>query len=443
MSLRLRLFLILALATGAIWFSAVMWIEHSTRAQVTKVLDARLAEAARMVSSLLSDRRIAMAGDGSPVAIPLDPHGDYAHQLSCQIWSLRGTLVGQSEGAPAGQLTGAHGTGYSESTVGGETWRVYTVENAALGVRVMVGDSIGVRERLVSGVIEGLLLPMALILPLLAAAIWISLGKGLAPMHRLAEALRLRSPSDLAPLPVGPVPAEMRPMRSALDGLFARLSRAREAERDFTAFAAHELKTPLAGLRTQAQIARIAPDAATRTRALQNIERSVDRTDRLVRQLLELSAVEREGAAQDQLDLGQLSAEICADLAPLAEARDVMLVSDVPEGSAQPLAASGFLLHAALRNLVENAVQASPVGAKVRISCDGKVLAVEDSGPGIPEALRARACERFVRGTQGGDGSGLGLAIASAAMERLGGELRLPPSDGQGQRAELHLPRAG
>lgn len=442
MSLRLRLFLILALATGVIWFSAVIWIEHSTRAQVTRVLDARLAEAARMVSSLLEDRRIAMAGDGAPVAIPLDPHGDYAHQLSCQIWSLQGTLVGQSEGAPQVQLTGAQGTGYSQSTVGGETWRVYTVENPALGVRVMVGDSLGVRDRLVSGVIEGLLLPMALILPLLAAALWVSLGRGLAPMHRLAEALRLRSPSDLSPLPAGPVPAEMRPMRGALDDLFARLAKAREAERDFTAFAAHELKTPLAGLRTQAQIARIAPDEATRSRALQSIERSVDRTDRLVRQLLELSAVEREGAAAERVDLGQLSAEICADLAPLAEARGVALICDIPLGTEQTLPASGFLLHTALRNLVENALQASSEGGKVRISRRGAVLLVEDDGPGIPETLRARACERFVRGTQGGDGSGLGLAIARAAMERLGGGLELPPSAGQGQRAELHLPGA-
>ncbi|WP_226621390.1 ATP-binding protein [Alloyangia pacifica] len=442
MSLRLRLFLILALATGAIWFSAVIWIEHSTRAQVTRVLDARLAEAARMVSSLLSDRRIAMAGDGAPVAIPLDPHGDYAHQLSCQIWSLQGTLVGQSEGAPQAQLTGDHGTGYSESTVDGETWRVYTVENAALGVRVMVGDSLGVRDRLVSGVIEGLLLPMALILPLLAAALWVSLGRGLAPMHRLAEALRLRSPSDLAPLPAGPVPAEMRPMRAALDDLFARLGKAREAERDFTAFAAHELKTPLAGLRTQAQIARIAPDEATRRRALHNIERSVDRTDRLVRQLLELSAIEREGAAPERVDLALLGAEVCADLAPLAEARGVALVSEIAAGAARSLPASAFLLHAALRNLVENALQASPEGGTVRIWQSGAVLTVEDEGPGIPEALRARACERFVRGTQGGDGSGLGLAIARVAMERLGGRLELPASAGQGQRAEVHLPGA-
>ncbi|WP_353472386.1 ATP-binding protein [Salipiger sp. H15] len=442
MSLRLRLFLILALATGAIWFSAVMWIEHSTRAQVTKVLDARLAEAARMVSSLLEDRRIAMAGEGAPVAIPLDPHHDYAHQLSCQIWSLQGTLVGQSEGAPQTRLTGAAGTGYSESTVGGETWRVYTVENAALGVRVMVGDSLGVRDRLVSGVIEGLLLPLAVILPLLAAAIWLSVGRGLAPMHRLAEALRLRSPSDLGPLPAGPVPSEMRPMRGALDGLFARLAQAREAERDFTAFAAHELKTPLAGLRTQAQIARIAPDEATRARALRNIERSVDRTDRLVRQLLELSAVEREGDTAEPVDLGALCTEVCADLAPLAEARGVDLLPEVPGGALVPLRSSAFLLHAALRNLVENAVQASPEGGAVRIRLEGAVLAVEDAGPGIPEALRARACERFVRGTQGGDGSGLGLAIARAAMERLGGRIELPPSDGTGQRAELHLPAA-
>ncbi|MGR3824796.1 MAG: ATP-binding protein [Salipiger marinus] len=441
MSLRLRLFLILVLATGLVWTSAVVWIERSTRAEVQRVLDARLAEAARMVSSLLSDRRIAMAEGGAPVAVPLQPHPDYQHQLSCQIWSLQGTLVGRSEGAPDSELTGAAEPGYSESSVGGERWRVFTVQNEALGVRVMVGDSLTVREGLVADVRDGLLVPLAVVLPLLAGLIWVSVGQGLAPLDRLAGSLRARDPSETGPLPQGEVPAEIRPVQRALDGLFARLAKAREAERDFTAFAAHELKTPLAGLRMQAQIARMAQDGAVRDRALRAIETSVDRTDRLVRQMLELAAVDRAAPAPGEVVPHRLGEEICAGLAPLAEARGVTFDMRLDHA---PLAlrSSPFLLQAALRNLVENAVLASPAGGVVRVWQQGAVLLVQDEGPGMPAPLRARATERFLRGPgAAGQGSGLGLAIADVAMERLGGALVLPAAiAGHGQRAELHLP---
>lgn len=438
MSIKVRLFLILALATGLVWLSAVLWIEGSTRSQVEQVLDARLSESANMVSSLISDHRIEV-GDATrrPATVPLPGSGDYSRQLSCQIWSLRGDLVGASSGAPKSRL-GAN-DGFSTSVIDGESWRVYSVRNDDLGVTVMVGDRMTMRDNLVHDVVAGLLWPALVILPLLAALIWVSVGRGLAPLEGLEAALRSRSPSDLSPLPTGPAPREIRPVRRALNSLFSQLERVRRTERDFTAFAAHELKTPLAGLRTQAQIARQAKDDATRGKALAAIELSVDRTDRMVRQLLDLATVEGEETPTEQVVLTELCAEISTALRQPIEARAVQLSCDIPAGLG--LFTNRFLLFAALRNIAENAVLASPQSGTVRLAAQQEsgrvVFRVTDEGPGIDPDDLARVTDRFFRGRATSfQGSGLGLAIAVAAANRMNGTLTFPASK-KGQAVEL------
>ena len=262
-SIRTRLFAILLLATGAVWFSAAWWIQHSTRVEVEQVLDARLAEAAGMVSSLLSDGRVELSSAaGAMEALTTRADQGYSRQLSCQIWSLDGTMVGASGSAPEGRLTEAD-SGFSETLVDGERWRVFTEVNERLGLRVMVGDRLAVRDRLVSDVTRGLLVPALTILPFLAGLIWLSVGRGLAPLSRMARALSARSADNLEPVEEGPLPRELHPMGAALNSLFGRVAAARERERSFSAYAAHELKTPLSGIKTQAQIAAMAAVSLT------------------------------------------------------------------------------------------------------------------------------------------------------------------------------------
>lgn len=423
MSIRLRLFLILTLTTSAIWLSAVLWINGSTRAQVERVLDARLAESANMVSSLISDQRIAVSGGTPPtISMPVDP--DYSRQLSCQIWSLRGDLVGASSGAPGTQLAAEEG--FSTTMIDGVPWRVYAVHNDTLGVRVMVGDRMQVRDRLVGGVVAGLLWPVAVIFPALAFLIWISVGRGLAPLAQLEAALRARSPDDLQPLPYTRDPREIRPVRRALNSLFGQLDHARRTERDFTAFAAHELKTPLAGLRMQAQIAQRTTDSATRDRALAAIATSVDRSDRMVRQLLDLAAIDHEATPAEQLDPAALLTEIAQGADMQAVAARVHLLTRSHD--VQSFQAPRVLLHSALRNLVENAIQHSPPGGMITITASerGGVVrfAVTDQGQGIAPEDHARVTKRFWRGARPkAQGSGLGLSITAAAVGRMGGSL--------------------
>ncbi len=450
-SIRKRLFAILLAATGVVWLSGVLWIQHSTRTEIEHVLDRRLQESAQMVASLINRQGGVspdeiLTGDGDAPALPMAQQRKYARQLICQVWGLDGRLISESDGAPDGRLAGdIHG--FSENAVNGEVWRVYTHIDDELGIRVMVGDARAMRDRLIMGVTIGVLAPAILILPFLALLIWWAVGRGLAPLQQLADTLAARKASDFSPLPSRPGPDELRPMVDALNDLLGRAGQARERERTFTAFAAHELKTPLAGIKTHAQIAKLAPDEATRAHALAQIDRGVSRTDRMARQLLDMTAVENTGSFPQEVQTGAaMIAEIVADLSAMAEAKDIRVM--VRPMSDQWQTEFGAFLMPGLRNLMENAIQASPEGAGVEVGmqiADGKVIfSVADRGPGIPDADRPHVAERFFRGTgqRPGGGSGLGLAIVTAAAARMGGELRLSARAGGGELAELILPAA-
>lgn len=232
-SIRMRLFLILLAATGVVWLSAVIWLQWTSRAEVGRVLDRRLEEAAHMVASLLARGDIDpatladIATQGGAPDLPMIGSYDYGRQLSCQVWGLDGRLISNSAGAPDARLAGEEAEGFSQTVAGNETWRVYSLIDRDLGVRVMVGDALSVREGLVNRVTFGLLIPALLALPFLAGLIWWSLGRGLQPLDRMAAELTARPASDLGQLPDARAPRELRPMIAALNGLFQRVAQAR------------------------------------------------------------------------------------------------------------------------------------------------------------------------------------------------------------------------
>ncbi|MBB5702272.1 two-component system sensor histidine kinase QseC [Ochrobactrum daejeonense] len=446
-SIRSRLTGILIGVTCLVWLFAVVWIHNNTQSQLEKVLDARLMEAARMVNSLLTEHRVAVGPDGDGGQLSLKPLPDfpiYDRQLFCQIWALDGKLVGRSESAPGVRLTTV-ANGFSDTEVAGDRWRVFAVENTQLGLRVMVGDSLSVRERLVQNVVTGLVLPAFLMLPVLALMIWLCVRRGLDPLSRLAAVLSARRAEDLHPLPARNLPSEIAPAVTALNGLFQRVEEARERERNFAIFAAHELKTPLAGLKTQAQIAEGARDEAMRANAVRQIAAGVDRTSRLVNQLLDLAALEtgEEVETPRPEPACQLLVSISTDMRMLAAHRGVSI--ELPKTMPLVQLPAPHLFTLAARNLIENAVNHSPKGGTVhcRIEAEsGKLLlVVEDDGPGIPESEMPHVTGRFFRGAHRNEtGSGLGLAIVKMAAERLDGELHLTNRPQGGLRAEFVVP---
>src|SRR5580704_5365510 len=177
-SLKGRLFAILVVATSIIWLAAICWIYVETRREIESVLNARLQEAALMASSLVPTATA--PAQSPPVQLHASGLNANEHQISCQIWSLDGRLVARSSGAPDEKLSDMP-AGFSERLIDGETWRVYTLEDITKGVRVLVGDRLGLREHLVTDIIKGLVAPTLLILPLLGFLIWASLHRGLTP----------------------------------------------------------------------------------------------------------------------------------------------------------------------------------------------------------------------------------------------------------------------
>ena len=178
-----------------------------------------------------------------------------------------------------------------------------------------VGDRLGLRAHLVEEIIKGLLAPLLLTIPLLGLLIWACLSRGLRPLQALARELAHRNADDMRPVETGKIPAEIQPVVDALNHLFRKVRDAMRHERELTAFAAHELRTPLAGLRTQAQIAMVASDGGIREAALCQIVVAVDRTTRMVRQLLAMAKVNSTCAAkQSSVNLGEVISEVVDSL---------------------------------------------------------------------------------------------------------------------------------
>lgn len=430
-SLRNRLFLVLMTATSLIWLCAVAWIYLSSRSELEHVLDARLQEAARMVHSLVAGGNLA-----TTPSVAFNETG-YERQLSCQIWSLDGQLLARSSGAPEEALSGST-QGFSSRVVNGEDWRVFTITDTQKNVRVMVGDRTGLRARLVRDLIAGLLGPALLMAPLLAALIWASLVRGLEPLSRIAAEIATRDGEDMRPVASGGVPSEVLPLLGALNNLFGKVEAARRHERDVTAFAAHELRTPLAGLKTQAQIALAATDDAMREEALRQILVSVDRSARLVRQLLALAKLEAAPtgkAREEEVDVGAM----LRDIAQQAPTPDGIHVHFDHSLDGLTLKTDREALHLVLRNLHENALHHMPGGGGLSWRREMGGLCVEDEGPGIPEDELTRVTERFFRGRNRTlSGSGLGLTIASMAADRIGARLALENRrDRDGLRARI------
>ena len=440
-----RLYGLLLISTSIVWLCGMAWIYSGSRQELERVLDARLEEATIMVGSLISnaDVKITNGVSGMRVAKQSTPVQtiDSKFKLACQVWSIDGQLVGKSSEAPLTQLTHV-ANGYSNQTIDDTRWRVYAREDRVRGLRILVGDSIAHRERLVRELIWGLAGPGLVVLFALSGLIWLAIRQGLSPLRRLSEAVAGRSADDLSPLEIGRSPSEVRPVVDGLNDLFSKVVAAREHERSVTAYAAHELRTPLAGLRTQVQIALVAPDAATRETALKNAMTAADRTTRMAKQLLALAQLDAAGtqAPQEWIDAGVRLKAICDELKSQSNPAPA-LIDDALYGC--KIMANPDAFHVAARNLTENAIQHTPGSAQVRWALsetdEVALLTLDDEGPGIPADELDKVTQRFFRGRhKSAFGSGLGLSIAETALEKDGMSLRLLNRDkGGGLQAQI------
>ena len=302
------------------------------------------------------------------------------------------------------------------------TWAQLTNQPPVL---VQVAETLEARTQLANEIIKGVIVPQFIVLPLAVLLVWLALTRGLAPLTALQARIRRRRPEDRSPIDARAAPEEIAPLVESFNDLLARLSASLQVQKRFIADAAHQMKTPLAGLRTQSELALRQTDPAELRRSLTQIAAATERATRLINQLLALARAEHRGAevpAVEAVDLAQLTREVVRDWVSQAIERQIDLGVDVMAEAAEVFGAP-LMLREMLGNLIDNALRYTPAGGSVtaRVLRDGGqvVLEVEDTGPGIAEGERPRVFEPFYRvlGTQV-EGSGLGLAIVREIVEQ-------------------------
>jgi two-component system sensor histidine kinase QseC len=322
--------------------------------------------------------------------------------------------------------------GFRSVTMGGAVWRVFATHGREADTQVFVGEQVESRDAILWAVLRSVLMPMLLALPVLTLAAWWAVRQGVAPMRTLSRTLAQRQPQALQPIAMDDAPSEMAPMLEALNGLFHRIAELMASERRFTADAAHELRTPIAAIRAQAQVALASAEDAERTHALQATLQGCDRAARLVEQLLTLSRLEAGNApASSCLDLGSVARDVLAGVATLALAKGQTIELE----STRPawVQAEAILLSVLVRNLVDNAIRYSPPGASIAVatqhSAGGVELTIDDGGPGLSAPDIEHLGERFFRVIGSGQsGSGLGWSIVRRIAAVVGAEVRVSRS---------------
>lgn len=356
-----------------------------------------------------------------------------------QVWDRGGTLLYYSR--PGADLPRGLQTGFSNVRWKGEDWRLYT---ALEGRRVIqVAHPLSLRREMAAEMAERMLVPMLALIPIFALIVWLAVGRGLAPLNRIAGAIGRRSSTSLEPLPAKDLPSETQPLVEALNDLLARLSKALAAQREFTADAAHELRTPLTAVKLQIQLLETARTQEERDAALTQLKQGVGRSTHLAEQLLTMARLEPDAQERPfaSVDLHELARSVAAERAAIADARGI----DFGVTEAEPVKVEGDAdgLRVLLGNLLDNAIRYAPAGGRVDVSAkrkgDHAVLEVTDTGSGIPAEERARVFDRFYRRADAdGTGSGLGLAIVKSIADRHGAVVSLEDGpEGLGLRVRV------
>ncbi|MDC6168088.1 sensor histidine kinase [Paucibacter sp. XJ19-41] len=359
---------------------------------------------------------------------------------------------------------------FRDDEVGSDTVRVAYLWVAPEGqagstqtMLVQVAETLGKRARLTNEIIKGVILPQFVILPLAVLLVWLALARGIAPLNDLQRRIRSRESSDLSPIDERRIPDEVAPLVRAINDLLGRLDQSISAQKHFLADAAHQLKTPLAGLRTQAEFAQREIDEgrsepAELRRSLQQIALSSQRAAHMVNQLLAMARAEdkEHAARRSEVNLSELAMETVRDFVPRAMDKRIDLGFEGPDDEHSALRINGhpLLIRELIRNLVDNALLYTPPHGTVTVRVvedpfgQVTVLQVEDSGPGIAESEREQVFQPFYRalGTNV-DGSGLGLAIVREIVQQHEAEITLDETrelrsgqaqeDGQGPGARF------
>ena len=363
---------------------------------------------------------------------PASEAPDENNEMLVQVWTPDGVQVFRTlthEKLPQHAVLG-----FSTVRANKTTFRIFSIQTPTQTVQV--AQDMAVRRNMAGNLALRTVAPIAVMMPILMLVVWWVVSGSLAPVARVRTQVASRQADDLSPVSEADLPDEVLPLVHELNLLFGRVRTAFDAQQNFVADAAHELRTPLAALKLQAASLNRADSDEARALAIARLSAGIDRATRLVEQLLVLARQEAGSAGEGKnqpVDLAELARRAIADMAGAAQAKHTDLGlqrADTASVSGQPAA-----LAILMRNLVDNALKYTPAGGTVDVAVineadQGVCLKIEDSGPGIPEEERERVFDRFYRiaGSEAG-GSGLGMAIIKAIADRHGATLSLGQSE--------------
>lgn len=479
-SLKRQLLLWLLLPQLVLWLAGALFTYKLAARYANEAVDASLLQATRSLA-----RQVKPMGNGLLIDFPRAAQdvleADPSDKLLYTVSSPPGQFILGNRNLPGPRLDSAKpqlGKAYfydGEIADTEDVSRRSRIRMAALYLHfgedpddqqtmlVQVARSSANREELARRLLIDTVLPLSALIVLMSMIVWAGVSAGLAPLTRLRNLVEGRAPNDLRPIELDAAPQELRSLARAINELLEAVQHNVQAQRRFISDAAHQLRTPLAGLKSQTELA--LSEAADPSRQAQlmtrllRVQESAGRSAHLVNQLLALARTEPESVTSQpllRLDLGRLAREVTAELVPRALQRGIDLGygdagSEEPDAD-KPLPGLevmgiALLLREALVNLIDNALLYAGNGAAVTVlvrpGATGEVeLTVSDNGPGIAADLQPRVFERFFRGTQHGNGCGLGLAIVKEIVERHGGRLGLGNLQPQGLRVVATLPLA-
>lgn len=417
-----------------VWPISIAFTHYFANSVAGFPYDQALREHVRTLSRLivLTDGKVQLA---VPAVAQLFLRSDETDTVYFHLLDDRGKLLAGDQELPlpkdirkagaelSGQIT------FREDDFRGQTLRIASLHvplpmtEPPAWVLVEVGETTEKRSQLANKIIASVILPQFVIIPLAVVLVWFGLSQGLRPLTRLRDRIEARREADLSPIALRRVPEELRPLTEAFNAMLARLQHNVVAQQRFIADAAHQLRTPLTGLKTQAQLAMRDNDPAELRHALRQILLGVNRASHLVDQLLTLARAEASGHTEQLLlpiDLHALLREVVENWVPHALEKSIDLGYE-PAGAVM-IKGNAFLLQEMINNLLDNALRYTPRGGQVTARIveqgDFALLEVEDNGQGIADDEALKVFDRFYR-VEGNDseGSGLGLAIVREIAE--------------------------
>ncbi len=448
-SLMRRVLLTVTLAILAVYAVVLALLLSEALSSDSGDLDRMLLQSARSLARTLAhvdaeaDPRVARALFAEVEAQRREARTDDDPDVHVKVVRRSDGLLMNSSGAPALE-TGGLEPGLHHRLLAGRTLRLYHAQSGSWGV-TLVDDVALRRAAVLRSLLRDLALYLSFTLPIILLPVWLAVRAVLGPLRRLSEGVSARAPGDMRPIVLDRTYRELQPLQAALNRLFERVQAGFEREKGFVHDAAHELRTPLAVIGTQAHVLQ-ASEGAARDEAAQRLQDAVARASHLAHQLLRLAQADATALApRETVDVMNVARDTLAGLAELAAAHGGELSLTGPDSAV--LDTDPRALRSMLGNLVDNALRYGGPGVAVDVSIEVLAaswsLQVADNGPGIPGEHRERVFERFWRG-QARDqrGAGLGLAIVRGAARSLGGDVTLQPGpDGRGCLFCVDLPR--